>query len=116
MYQVTKVSVTELVGSTYHARVYWTAPAASSLAAKEQSGELNIDARPSDAINFAVRFGAPIYVARAVSSQSIATAGWFSRLSRADPQMELLATSIVCPIVLRFVRNNSRSCWAQSTT
>lgn len=67
--RVTKVSVTELVGSTYHARVYWTAPAASSLAAKEQSGELNIDARPSDAINFAVRFGAPIYVARAVAAK-----------------------------------------------
>jgi uncharacterized protein len=58
---VTKVCVTALVDRTYHARVHYAA-------AGTAGGELDVDARPSDAINLSVRFDAPIYVARAVSS------------------------------------------------
>lgn len=51
--------MTALVDRTYHARVHYAA-------AGSAGGELDIDARPSDAINLGIRFGAPIYVARAV--------------------------------------------------
>ena len=58
--QVTKVRVTALVGNTYHARVH--------LSGGKEAGarEIDIDARPSDAINLAVRFNAPMYVAKQV--------------------------------------------------
>ena len=51
--------VTALVDRTYHARIHYAA-------AGSAGGELNVDARPSDAINLGMRFSAPIYVARAV--------------------------------------------------
>lgn len=62
--QVTKVRVTALVGNTYHARVH--------LSGGKDSGarEIDIDARPSDAINLAVRFNAPMYVAKQVCMSS----------------------------------------------
>ncbi len=51
--------ITALVDRTYHARVHYAA-------AGTAGGELDVDARPSDAINLGIRFDAPIYVARAV--------------------------------------------------
>ena len=50
--------VTNLLNSSYHARVL--------LAPRQHNGSLghtvSIDARPSDAINLALRFRSPIYV------------------------------------------------------
>lgn len=65
--QVTKVCVTELRNRTYHARIHYAATTGSAGA----GGEIDIDARPSDAINLGMRFGAPIYVARKVRPPSI---------------------------------------------
>jgi len=57
-YEVTQIHVTALVGFTYHARVFY----------RSASGEeVSIDSRPSDAVNLAVRFNAPIYVHRDVA-------------------------------------------------
>lgn len=48
------------MGFTYHARVFY----------RSSSGEeVSVDARPSDAVNLAVRFNAPIYVHRDVASR-----------------------------------------------
>ena len=56
--QVTKVCVNALVGNTFHGRVHYlkTGPGAA------EAEEVVVDSRPSDAINLAVRFGAPLYV------------------------------------------------------
>ena len=59
--QVTKVRVTALVGNTYHARVHMSTSGKDAC-----SNEVDIDARPSDAINLAVRFNAPVYVNKQV--------------------------------------------------
>ncbi len=67
--QVTKVCVTELRNRTYHARIHYAAATGSGGGAS--GGEIDIDARPSDAINLGMRFGAPIYVARKVRPPSI---------------------------------------------
>jgi hypothetical protein len=57
--QVTKVAVVALVGNTYLARVHLSGRDASTK-------EVDIDARPSDAINLAVRYNAPMYVNKQV--------------------------------------------------
>ena len=59
--QVTKVRVTALVGNTYHARVHMSTSGKDAC-----TNEVDIDARPSDAINLAVRFNAPVYVNKQV--------------------------------------------------
>lgn len=54
--QVSKVCVTALVGNTYHASIHYL---------KTENGvseEVVLDARPSDALNMAVRFKSVIYV------------------------------------------------------
>jgi bifunctional DNase/RNase len=66
-FRVTKVCVTELRNRTYHARIHYAAAPGAGPGAV--GGEINIDARPSDAINLSIRFGAPIYVARKVAAQ-----------------------------------------------
>lgn len=53
--------VTALVGNTYHARVHMSTSGKDAC-----SNEVDIDARPSDAINLAVRFNAPVYVNKQV--------------------------------------------------
>ena len=63
--QVTKVRVHLLVGNTYHARVHF-APSPAMRAAGVTAGEVDVDARPSDAINLAVRFKAPLYISKEV--------------------------------------------------
>ncbi|KAL0054253.1 hypothetical protein WJX82_006139 [Trebouxia sp. C0006] len=58
-YRVSKVRITCLVANTYFARIHF------SQGRKSQEGvchEIDVDARPSDAINMAVRFDAPVYV------------------------------------------------------
>jgi len=58
---VEKVEISDLKDGTYYADIYIKTP----------RGEIKkIDARPSDAINIALRTGAPIYVAEHVMSQS----------------------------------------------
>ncbi|KAI7842678.1 hypothetical protein COHA_003609 [Chlorella ohadii] len=75
-FRVTKVRITALVGNTYHARVHYgrarSAPSALSGDGAAGGGlpaEIDVDARPSDAVNLAVRFGAPIYVNKEVAAR-----------------------------------------------
>lgn len=64
--QVTKVRVTSLVGNTYFARVHLSPSGRNG-----STQEVDIDARPSDAINLAVRFNAPVYVSKQVLLQKL---------------------------------------------
>jgi bifunctional DNase/RNase len=58
-YRVTQVRVTALVGNIYHARVH--------VVGAGSDDEISVDSRPSDAINMAVRYNAPIYVNKEVA-------------------------------------------------
>lgn len=60
--------VTDIIANTYYARVH--------VARAGGEGEVDVDARPSDAINLAVRFGAPVYIAKKI-------AGWWCSLLQA---------------------------------
>jgi len=68
-YKTVKVQITDMVANTYYARLY--------LARVTENGEIvpgseiDVDARPSDAINLAVRFRAPIYISDVVASSAI---------------------------------------------
>lgn len=55
--------MTHLRNNTYYARIYLSSRKAGAAVATE----LDLDARPSDAINLAVRFAAPIYVSTEVA-------------------------------------------------
>lgn len=69
-YRISKVRITALVGNTYHARVHFgRSRGIKSAEAAPSATEVDIDARPSDAINLAARFGAPIYVNKDVAAQ-----------------------------------------------
>lgn len=57
---VEKVVINDLKDSTYYAEIY----------INQGNNTLVIDSRPSDAINLALRFGSPIYVAEHVLEQS----------------------------------------------
>jgi bifunctional DNase/RNase len=61
-FRVSKVQVTDMRDNTFYARVFF----------QNEKGEDvdSIDARPSDAINLAVRFGSPIYVSKDVVKSS----------------------------------------------
>ncbi len=50
--QVTRIEVCDLKENTFYARIYF----------ESEKRKFDIDARPSDAIAIALRFGAPIYV------------------------------------------------------
>lgn len=63
-HRVTKVRISTLVGDTYHAKVHFSRGRGMPTA----TGEVEVDARPSDAMNLAVRFGAPIYVNKEVAA------------------------------------------------
>jgi bifunctional DNase/RNase len=60
-YKVVRVRVTALMGNTYLARVHYCKLKDSSV------DEIDVDARPSDALNLAARFGAPVYVNKEVA-------------------------------------------------
>ena len=63
---MSKVRITCLVSNTYFARIHF------SKGRKSQEGvyhEIDVDARPSDAINMAVRFAAPVYVHKQVANR-----------------------------------------------
>jgi len=53
---ITKIIITDLVESTFFAKIYL----------KNAEENFQIDARPSDAVAMALRFRAPIYVSKAV--------------------------------------------------
>lgn len=62
-YRVTKVRVTEIIANTYYARVHVSRGG-------DPPHEVDVDARPSDAINLAVRFGAPVYISKKIADQA----------------------------------------------
>ena len=84
---MTKVRVTALVGNTYHARVHMSTSGKDAC-----SNEVDIDARPSDAINLAVRFNAPVYVNKQVCHHS-------STVQQALWEHECHTTADACPCV-----------------
>lgn len=55
------VRINDLVSNTYYARVHY------KYSIGDEFYEIDVDARPSDAINLAVRFKAPIYVSKKVA-------------------------------------------------
>ncbi|HIP43118.1 MAG TPA: bifunctional nuclease family protein [Aquifex aeolicus] len=57
---IEKIVINDLKESTYYAEIY----------INQGNNTLIIDSRPSDAINLALRFGAPIYVSQHVLDQS----------------------------------------------
>lgn len=59
-YMVARVEISELKDNTFYARMYFESP----------QDAFDMDARPSDAIAIALRFGAPIYVDDAVIEKS----------------------------------------------
>jgi hypothetical protein len=71
--------VTDIIANTYYARVH--------VARAGGEGEVDVDARPSDAINLAVRFGAPVYIAKKIAGAPCVGVGigagvliaWFCR-------------------------------------
>ncbi len=60
--------ITALVGNTYHARVHYTKRVSGS---DSERVEVDVDARPSDAVNLAVRFGCSIFVNRVRAGRSM---------------------------------------------
>lgn len=65
-FRVTKVRVNALIGNTYHARIHYSKGRDRKA---EDYQEIDVDARPSDAINLAIRFGAPVYVNKIVAAK-----------------------------------------------
>lgn len=63
-FRVTKIRITDIIANTYYARIHLGR--ASSQGSTEVE-EVDVDARPSDAINLAVRFGAPMYVNKKIA-------------------------------------------------
>lgn len=59
--QVTKVCITALIDQTFHARLH--------CARQGVTDELVIDSRPSDALNLAIRYEAPIYINKAIADK-----------------------------------------------
>lgn len=59
------------VANTYYARIHLAR--VNSQGQVEPETEVEVDARPSDAINLAVRFGAPMYVNRKIAESACAS-------------------------------------------
>ncbi|KAK3282829.1 hypothetical protein CYMTET_9454 [Cymbomonas tetramitiformis] len=62
--EVTKVHVTEIKNNTFYARVFYVSRIG------DLQTEVDVDARPSDALNLALRCQAPIYVHKDVAASS----------------------------------------------
>jgi len=67
-YEVTKIRVTDIIANTFYARIHLSKPGPNGSATEE----VDVDARPSDAINLAVRFGAPMYVNKKIAENTSA--------------------------------------------
>ncbi|GAX79857.1 hypothetical protein CEUSTIGMA_g7297.t1 [Chlamydomonas eustigma] len=63
-FRVLKIRITELVNSTYYSRIH----IAHIDGKGEIFNEVDVDSRPSDAINLAVRFDAPMYITKQVAN------------------------------------------------
>ena len=77
--QVAAVQVTAFINNTYHSLVQYEprAPGAPLVA---------VDSRPSDAINLALRFGAPVYVHK--KARASCCARGFNDLSELCPNID----------------------------
>jgi hypothetical protein len=62
-FSVSRIEVCDLRDNTYFARIYFEA--------ESNEKSFSMDARPSDAIAIALRFGAPIYVDEQVMAKSV---------------------------------------------
>ncbi|MBU1162024.1 MAG: bifunctional nuclease family protein [Proteobacteria bacterium] len=71
---VSKVEVCDLKDNTFYARIYFVS--------KDKS--FDMDARPSDAIAIALRFGAPIYVDDKIFDQSQMVDGDYEVLNKSE--------------------------------
>ena len=71
---VSKVEVCDLKDNTFYARIYFVS--------EEKS--FNMDARPSDAIAIALRFGAPIYVDEKIFEKSQMVEGDYEVLNKSE--------------------------------
>ena len=71
---VSKVEVCDLKDNTFYARIYFVS--------KDKS--FDMDARPSDAIAIALRFGAPIYVDDKIFDKSQMTEGDYEVLNKSE--------------------------------
>ncbi|KAF5836482.1 bifunctional nuclease-domain-containing protein [Dunaliella salina] len=67
-FKITRICITDIVHNTYYARVYMARVDADG---KPQGDEIDVDARPSDAINLAQRAKAPMYVSEKVALTAI---------------------------------------------
>lgn len=56
-FKVTQIRITDIIANTYYARIHLARPNPSG---GPDVDARDVDARPSDAINLAVRFGAPM--------------------------------------------------------
>ncbi|GLI68473.1 hypothetical protein VaNZ11_012899 [Volvox africanus] len=65
-FRVVKIRITDIVANTYYARIH-LARVNDATGQPEAGTEVDVDARPSDAINLAVRFGSPMYVAKKIA-------------------------------------------------
>ncbi|GLC44475.1 hypothetical protein PLESTB_000069300 [Pleodorina starrii] len=65
-FRVVKIRITDIVSNTYYARIH-LARINDVTGLPEPGSEVDVDARPSDAINLAVRFGSPMYVAKKIA-------------------------------------------------
>lgn len=63
-YKVSRIMVTALVGNTYHARIVYRRSVGN-----DEEEEVDVDARPSDAFNLAVRFDAPMFVNKSIAAR-----------------------------------------------
>jgi bifunctional DNase/RNase len=61
-YAVVKIRITDIITNTFFARIH-----IARINQGVMESEVDVDARPSDAINMAVRFGAPMYVSKHVA-------------------------------------------------
>jgi hypothetical protein len=57
--------VTDIISNTYYARIHLGR--VSGAPGAPPTDEVDVDARPSDAINLAVRFGAPMYCSKKIA-------------------------------------------------
>ncbi len=71
---VSKVEVCDLKDNTFYARIYFVSEAKS----------FDMDARPSDAIAIALRFGAPIFVDDKIFENSQMTEGDYEVLNKSE--------------------------------
>lgn len=68
-FRVVKIRITDIVANTYYARIH-LARVSDTTGLFEPGSEVDVDARPSDAINLAVRFGSPMYVAKTIAESA----------------------------------------------